>query len=397
MSTARVELTPGRRESCGITTTSPTVGLHEDVESIVGALVSRARIVTGMDIASAAVRDDDGEFPMRVFRGVRSAEFRALRIRTGAGLGGLVLQTGAPARLAEYHDSKMITSDYMAAVDIEGLHGMVCVPVVGPDGIFALLYAAIRTASTPGDVAVVRLEGLAAEAGTAMHHIAARQSHLEFSALQQRQRIAGRLHDSLAQTLFSVGVLAHRSRQQHDAAALLDGLAEIEAVAGSARSELRATLAELCTVPPSRALDLALTAEARSFTATTAIPVWWSQRGTSRCVSPEVSAVVVDGLREGLRNAVRHAGTDRVMATLRWGAGEVVLVLQVPWGEAADRTAAEQAGFTSTTTPGAPGSGLGMLGCRAGALGGCLELTIDPDQDGLILQRLTLPVTGYQP
>ena len=38
-----------------------------------------------------------------------------------------------------------------------------------------------------------------------------------------------------------------------------------------------------------------------------------------------------------------------------------------------------------------------MLSCRASALGGCLELTIDPDEDGLVVQRLTLPVTGYAP
>ncbi len=390
-----MELTPRRRDSCAIATTAPTVGLHEDVESIVGALVSRARIVTGMDIASAAVRDEDGQFPMRVFRGVRSAEFRALRIWPGAGLGGLVLQTGAPARLADYHVSQMITPDYLAAVDVEGLHGMVCVPVVGPDGISALLYAALRTTGTPGDVAVVRLEGLAAEAGTALHHIAARDSQLEFFAVQQRQSIAGRLHDSLAQTLFGVGVLAHRSLQQRNPDALRDGLAEIEDVVGTARSELRATLADLCTVPPARALDLALIAEARQFTATTGVPVWWSTRGTSRPVSAETSEIVVDGLREGLRNAVKHAGTDRVMATIRWGSAELALVLQVPWGESADRATAEQAGVTSTTSPGAPGSGLGMLNCRARAVGGCLELTIDPDQDGLIVQRLTLPATGY--
>jgi hypothetical protein len=44
----------------------PTVGLHEDIESIVSALVARARIVTGMDIASAALRDAGGQFPMTV-------------------------------------------------------------------------------------------------------------------------------------------------------------------------------------------------------------------------------------------------------------------------------------------------------------------------------------------
>ncbi|MGS0686005.1 histidine kinase [Nakamurella sp. GG22] len=392
----RVEVAAGTRDRCAIATTAPTVGLHEDVESIVGALVSRARVVTGMDIASAAVRDADGQFPMRVYRGVRSEEFRALRIREGAGLGGLVLRTGEPARLADYHHSQMITSDYMAAVDIEGLHGMVCVPVLGPDGISALLYAALRSTGTPGDIAVVRLEGLATEAGTALHHIAARASQLELSALQLRQTIAGRLHDSIAQTLFTVGVLAHRYRQDRDPVLLTSGLAEIENIAAAARTDLRATLADLSRVPDGRALDLALVAEGRTFTAATSVPVWWSHRGTPRALAQEVSELIIDGLREGLRNAFKHTRSDRVMATLRWGAAEVVLLLQMPWGELADRGAAEQSGPSTAVGPGSPGSGLGMLSDRAGMLGGQLELTIDPDPDAFVVQRLTLPVPGYK-
>jgi len=38
-----------------------------------------------------------------------------------------------------------------------------------------------------------------------------------------------------------------------------------------------------------------------------------------------------------------------------------------------------------------------MLADRAAALGGPPELTIDPDRDGLVVQRLTLPAPGYDP
>lgn len=373
-------------------TAAPTVGLHEDSESIVSALVSRARIVTGMDITSAAVRDASGEFPMTVYRGVRHEAYRRLRIRPGAGLGGLVLRTGEPVRLPDYHNSALITPDYMEAVDVEGLHGFVCVPVTGPDGVAALLYAAVRTTGTPGDIAVIKLEGLAAEAGTALHHVAQQAAQAELAALRQRQAIAGRLHDSIAQTLFSVGVLARRSRGETDPLLLADSLAEIEAVAGTARSELRATLADLCRVPDGRGLDLALVAEGRTFTASSGIPVWWSHRGTPRGLAPELTELVVDTLREGLRNAVKHAAAEQVMATVRWCAREVMLVLQMQRGEHADRPATATAGNGAVW---APGSGLGMISDRAAALGGELELTIDPDRDGLIVQRLTLPAPGY--
>ena len=221
--------------------TAPTVGLHEDAESVVSALVARALTVTGMDAASAAVRDADGHFPMTVYRGIRSDAYRSLRIRPGAGLGGLVLTTGESFRLPDYHASSLITADYRDAVDDEGLHGFVCVPVTGPDGVAALLYTAVRTSVNPGDIAVIRLEGLAAEAGTALHHLAAKESHAELAGLRQRQAIAARLHDSIAQTLFSVGALARRARGETDPGLLIGNLAEIETVTSAARSELRET------------------------------------------------------------------------------------------------------------------------------------------------------------
>ncbi|MET0863071.1 MAG: GAF domain-containing protein [Nakamurella sp.] len=373
-------------------TAAPTVGLHEDSESIVSALVSRARTVTGMDIASAAVRDASGNFPMTVYRGVQSEAFRSLKIRPGAGLGGLVLRTAEPVRLPDYHASALITPDYREAVDVEGLHGIVCVPVSDPDGVAALLYAAVRSTGTPGDIAVARLEGLAAEAGTALHHLAMRAGQAELAALRQRQAIAGRLHDSVAQTLFSVGVLAHRSRGENDPTLLAGSLAEIEVIAGAARSELRATLADLCRIPDGRGLDLALVAEGRTFTAGSGVPVWWSHRGLPRGLAPDVTSLVLDALREGLRNAVKHAGAEQVMATIRWGRSEVMLVLQMQWGEDTDRSATAATGDRPAWSA---GSGLGMIADRAAILGGRLELIVDPDRDGLIVQRLTLPAIRY--
>src|SRR3978361_1720478 len=74
-------LSPGTGDSWVVATAAPTVGLHEDSESIVSALVARARTVTGMDIASAAVRDASGDFPMTVYRGVQSEAFQSLTIK----------------------------------------------------------------------------------------------------------------------------------------------------------------------------------------------------------------------------------------------------------------------------------------------------------------------------
>ena len=258
-----------------------------------------------------------------------------------------MLRTGEPVRLPDYHRSALITPDYMEAVDVEGIHGIVCVPVLGPDGVNALLYAAVRTTVTPGDIAVVRLEGLAAEAGTALHHLAARAAHAELAALRQRQAIANRLHDSISQTLFSMGALARRSRSETDPALLSQSLAEIETVAGVARAELRATLAELCRIPDGRGLDLALAAEARTFTAASGVPVWWSHRGNTargrargggtgdRCAAGGAA-------QRGEACRGRTGDGDAALGC----AGACILVLQMQWGEHADRARPAERGVT---------------------------------------------------
>jgi len=102
---------------------------------------------------------------------------------------------------------------------------------------------------------------------------------------------------------------------------------------------------------------------------------------------------MLDTLREGLRNAVKHAGAQQVMATIRWGRTDVLLVLQMQWDEDVPRSPSGPA--QDHQAPWSPGSGLGMIADRAAMLGGRLEMTIDTDRDGLIVQRLTVPATGY--
>ena len=276
-----------------------------------------------MNIASAAVRDNEGLFPMTVYSGIRSDAFRNLRIRSGAGLGGLVLRSGEPVRLADYHRSDLITPDYREAVDLEGIHGIVCVPCSVPTASPPCSMRPSGRTRIPGDIAVIKLEGLAAEAGTALHHLAQKASQVELAALRQRQEIAGRLHDSIAQTLFSVGMLARRSRGGVTRSRWRTAWPRSRPWPGLPVPNCAPTLADLCRVPDGRGLDLALVAEGRAFTAASGIPVWWSHRGKPARTGTRGHGTGHHRLREGLRNAVKHADAEQVMATLRWGGQDV--------------------------------------------------------------------------
>ena len=219
-----------------------------------------------------------------------------------------MLRTGAPARLPDYHSSELITPDYVEAVDVEGIHGIVCVPVLGPDGVNALLYAAVRTTVTPGDIAVVRLEGL----GRGGRHGA---------ASPRRQGRAGRVGRAPA----AAGDRGPAARL-HFADAVLDGRAGHRRrgrdrpgvlARASPRSSRWPAQPERSCGPPWPSCAGSPTAGAWTWRWSprpapsprpAASPVWWSHRGTPRGVAPEVTELVIDALREGLRNAVKHAG-----------------------------------------------------------------------------------------
>ena len=83
-------------------TASDLAGLR-DLDAVLHAIVHRARTLLGADVAYMTLNDDDrGDTYMRVTDGSISARFQGLRLSMGAGLGGLVAQTGTPYVTANY-------------------------------------------------------------------------------------------------------------------------------------------------------------------------------------------------------------------------------------------------------------------------------------------------------
>src|SRR5918912_4195383 len=77
-------------------TASDLAGLR-DLDAVLAAIVRRARTLLGADVAYMTLTDEErGDTYMRVTDGSISARFQALRLPMGAGLGGLVAQTGSP-------------------------------------------------------------------------------------------------------------------------------------------------------------------------------------------------------------------------------------------------------------------------------------------------------------
>ena len=353
------------------------MALHDDATSVVRDAVSTARVTLGSDSAFAAVRHEHGGFDMDMLEGIHEPRFRDVTVQPGRGLGGQVIDEGAPRAVDDYPRESSITADYRGVVKREGLGGIACVPVAGPNGTEVLLYVSMHRRGAPGDNAIEQLQRIAGYAGIGLQHIAARARERELAVLRERQRLATALHDSVAQSLFAIGVAAQQSREAEDPSALAEQLERIEAVATTARHELRETLARLNRAPDGIAFEAVFEAELRLFERRTGRRVWITRHGEPRELGADPGELLIDSVREGLRNAAKHGGGETVLAHLAYGSDRVLLSLQTELDAGRARR------------PIVAGSGLGLLRERTERLGGSLDLAID--DDGTAALRIELP------
>jgi len=360
------------------------VALHDDRETIVGDAVRTAKAAAAADSAFAAVRSDtSGGYDIADVDGISEPAFLQLSIKSGRGLGGQVLAERRSRTVDDYLSEPSITADYRPVVAREGLRGIACVPVPGPDGTEVLLYVSRHSTGAPGDVAIGELERVATAAGIGLHHAAARARERELAALRERQALANELHDSVAQALFAIGVAAQHSREADDAAIVEDKLREIEAAAATARSELREALARLTRAPQSVRFEAVFEAELRLFEHRTGRRVWITRHGEPRDLAPPSEALLIDSVREGLRNAAKHAQSPAVLAHLRYTDAGVLLSLQTELNP--DRSSRPHTAGLNIE----PGSGLGLLRERTERLGGALELALA--EDDVAVLRVEVP------
>src|SRR5450759_4849807 len=119
-----------------------------EVDAVLQAIVHRARLLLGSDVAYLSLNDDTvGDTYMRVVDGISSAAFRSLRLPLGAGLGGLVAQTATPYASARYFEDTRFqhTSTINGAVAEEGLVSILGVPLILGINVIGVLYAANRS------------------------------------------------------------------------------------------------------------------------------------------------------------------------------------------------------------------------------------------------------------
>ncbi|BCJ39954.1 cyclic diguanylate phosphodiesterase [Actinoplanes ianthinogenes] len=142
-----------------------------DVDAVLRAIVHRVRTLLNVDVSYMTLNDAErGDTYMRITDGSVAASFQKLRLPPGAGLGGLVAQTGTPYATANYpRDVRFAhTTDIDMGVGDEGLIAILGVPMRLGSTVIGVLFAANRAERPFAREEVALLLSLAAHASVAL-------------------------------------------------------------------------------------------------------------------------------------------------------------------------------------------------------------------------------------
>ncbi|HET6550081.1 MAG TPA: GAF domain-containing sensor histidine kinase [Solirubrobacter sp.] len=346
-------------------------GEHE-VEPVLQRLVHSARELAGARYAALGIPDGEGAFASFITSGMSDELIAAMGpLPRTHGMLGAMLTTPEPHRTDDIRTDQRFRGWWPRAHP--QMRSFLGVPIVARGEVIGALYLTEKEdgpAFTAADEKLIAL--LAAHAAIAIENARLHERSRELNIVEERNRLARELHDSVTQRLFGVALAAESAStllaRDRDAAAT--ELRRVSELARAAMEELRAVVFEL------RPGSL----EAEGLATVLRKHVEVLRRVSGRAIelrvcdaprlAPGPATQVLRIAQEALGNALRHADAQRIEVRLQNGDGRLVLSV-----------ADDGVGFD----PGAPeirGQRLGLTSMRERAteLGGTLRITSSPGE-----------------
>jgi DNA-binding NarL/FixJ family response regulator/signal transduction histidine kinase len=269
------------------------------------------------------------------------------------------------------------------AVAVFKLRSYIGVPIVLQSGrIYGTLCALDRNAQRKSQADIDTMLILA-------RLLASQLDRRELGALEERQRIAREIHDTIAQSLAAL-TLSLASHARAVSAYDTQLSADAERMGEQTRDALREVRRSIWNLQPGalagRSLSEAIAAEARSLVRD-GIDATLEVSGSPRDLAPPVEAALVRIAQEALTNARKHSGADTIVCSLDFSQASVTL-----------RIDDNGQGFDSTVSRAhsrAGGFGLTSMHERARLTGG--ELTVERRAGGGTTVVCTVPLGTGDP
>ena len=219
-------------------------------DAVLEQLADASRDLTGARYAAIGVPDDEGGFAKFVPSGMSDKQWDALgELPRTHGLLGAMLETPKPYRTPNIQTDPRFEGWPAAHPNMTTFLG---VPIVSRGEILGAFYLTNKQTNgrkasefTEDDQRLI--ETLAAHAAVALEHAMLYERSRELSVVEERNRLARDLHDSVTQTLFSLSLTADSAAAlaDADASAAREQIRRVRELAQHAMQEMRSLVFEL--------------------------------------------------------------------------------------------------------------------------------------------------------
>jgi PAS domain S-box-containing protein len=188
-----------------VLTVAQAILAGEQADHVLALIARRARELVGATLATIAQPEGDGStLLLRVADGAAAERVLGMRIPAGRSLVGRALESGEPILVPDLGGDPRANPEFLAAT---GMASALVVPLRVQDRMLGTLLVANPRDAGPfagEDLTVVQL--FAAAASVAIDYARGREAMDRLLLVEDRQRIAGELHDGAIQRLFAIGM-----------------------------------------------------------------------------------------------------------------------------------------------------------------------------------------------
>jgi signal transduction histidine kinase len=349
-----------------------TVGSNLDLEEVLRRIVESAVGLVDARYGALGVLDESGKrLSQFITVGLDDETYRAIgTLPEGHGILGLLIVDPKPIRLPDLHEHP---DSFGFPPNHPPMNSFLGVPVRIRDQVFGNLYLTDKTTGEVfTDIDEELVVALAAAAGVAIENARLHVKVKEMALLEDRERIARDLHDTVIQRLFATGLrlqgAARLAQRPELAERIVQAVDDLDLTVKYIRTAIFGLEGSLRADGGLRRQILAKTSEAAG-------PLGFDPHvlfdGPIDTVGEDVATDLLAVLGEALTNVARHAGARRVDVEVVTGK-EVVLRVTDDGGGLARELRAE-------------GRGMLNMKARASRLGGAFEVRSSP-QSGTVVE-----------
>jgi len=330
----RQEVAEGLRETLGV--------LNSDtpLDRTLAFIITQACRLMQCDASSLFQRESpDGLLSIRASCGLDEPYVRSVRFAPGEGGAGRALAQRMPVVVADAEqeaEALRRQPQLSSARDRDGLERMVragyravlSVPLIVKDEAYGGITLYYRAARRFTEEEVQLASSIGVQAAMAIENARLRTQAEQSAAFSERTRLARELHDSVAQSLYSVTLYAEAAARligAGHAPEAAEHLRELGTTAREALREMRLLIFELS--PPAletRTLADALQTRLDAVESRGGMAVQFQVEGTER-LSPRCRQELYQIAQEALNNALKHSHAQTISIHLRLGETETRL------------------------------------------------------------------------